>query len=383
MALAQAQSTLEVRPAESAADRRAFIQFPWKVMENDPAWVPPLVMDRKDFLDRKKHPFYLHGDSQLFLAWRGGETVGRIMASDDPRYNEAHGTNQGAAGMFDCIDDGEVAGALFDAAARWCKAKGRETLIGPMDYSSNYGWGALIDGFDTPPRIMMPHNPPYYAKLFEEAGFTKVKDLYAWWITTDQEMPERWRKLAERMAKRGGVTIRPADMKNFDQELKHLMHLYNEAWENNWGFVKMTAPEFEHLGKDLKMIINPKLVLIAEVEGKPVGFSLCLPDINEALKHLPSGKLTTFGLPIGLGKLIYYQKQIKTLRLITLGVLPGFRRRGINEMLILRTFDAGKALGFSAGELGWTLEDNDLINKPIEALGAKRYKTFRVFEKSI
>jgi len=383
MAVARAPSPLQVRSVASSADRKAFLRLPWKVMGDDPVWVPPLMMDRKDFIDRKKHPFFLHGDAELFVAWRGDEAVGRIMASDDPRYNEAHGTNQGCLGMFECIDDVEVAKALVETGEAWCKAKGRDALLGPVDYSSNYGWGFLVDGFDTPPRILMPHNPPYYEKLFEAAGFSKVKDLYAYWLTSAQEPPDRWRRIAERMAKRGGVTIRTVDLKQFDREVESLMHIYNEAWEDNWGFVKMTEAEFEHLAKDMKMLIVPELTLMAEVKGKVVGFSLALPDINEALKHLPNGKLTTFGLPIGLGKLLYWQKKIRSIRLITLGLLPGFRRRGITEQLILRTYDVGKARGYTGCEMGWTLDDNDLINRPIEALGSERYKTYRLFEKAI
>jgi GNAT superfamily N-acetyltransferase len=383
MATATAYGTVEVRPVSSKAEKMAFIRMPWKVQASDPHWVAPLVMDRKDFLDRKKHPFFLHGDAELFLAWRGGEVVGRVLASDDPRYNEVHGTNRGCVGMFECVEDQAVANALFDAAAAWCKAKGRDTLHGPIDYSSNYAIGLLVDGFDTPPRVMMAHNPPYYASLWEGAGFQKIKDLYAWWLTAEQEPPERWRKLAERMAKRGKVTIRHADMKHFDQEVQHLMKIYNDAWEENWGFVKMTEAEFLHLAKDLKLLIVPELVLLAEVEGKVVGFSMALPDINEALAHLPDGKLTTFGLPVGLGKLLYYQKKIRTIRLVTLGVLPGYRRRGITEQLILRTYDVGKAMGYTGCEMSWTLEDNDLINKPIAALGSKRYKTYRVYARPI
>ncbi len=383
MATATAHGTVEVRPVSTKAERMAFIRMPWKVQGSDPNWVPPLIMDRKDFLDRTKHPFFEHGDAELFLAWRGGEVVGRILASDDPHYNEVHGTRQGCAGMFECIDDQGVANALFDAAAAWCKAKGHDTLVGPIDYSSNYAMGLLIDGFDTPPRVMMTHNPPYYPALWEGAGFEKIKDLYAWWLTADQEPPERWRKLAERMAKRGKVTIRHANMKRFDEEVQHLMKVYNDAWEENWGFVRMTEAEFLHLAKDLKLLVVPELVLLAEVEGKVVGFSMALPDINEALAHLPNGKLTTFGLPIGLGKLLYYQKRIRTIRLVTLGVLPGYRRRGITEQLILRTYDVGKAMGYTGCEMSWTLEDNDLINKPIAALGSKLYKTYRIYARPI
>jgi len=383
VSVATASNNISVRRVQSKQERADFIRFPWKVMKNDPCWVPPLVMDRQDFLDRKKHPFYLHGDAELLLATRGSEVVGRILVSEDPRYNEVHKSKVCCFGMFDAIDDPQVAKELFDAAEAWGKARGLTEMLGPIDYSSNYELGLLIDGFDTPPRVMMKHNPRYYQGLFEASGFTKAKDLYAYWITSDKDPPQRWRDLAERMAKRGGVTIRPAEMKNFASEVGHIKRIYNEAWEDNWGFVKMTDAEFDHLAKDLKMLLRPELALIAEVKGEPVGFSLALPDLNEALAHLPNGKLTTLGLPIGLGKLLYWMKKIHTLRLVILGVLPGYRRRGITELLILQTYDVGRSLGFNACEMGWTLEDNDLINKPIEALGSERYKSYRLYQRPI
>ena len=373
---------VDVVEVSTGAHRNAFVRFPWKVQADDPAWVPPLLMDRKDFINRKKQPFFDHGDAALFLARRGGEVVGRVLASDDPRYNETHGSNVGCFGMFECIDDQSVADALMERAAAWIKAKGRDEIMGPIDYSTNYQCGLLVDGFDTPPRVMMNHNPPYYAGLLEGWGLEKAKDLWSWWVTKAQQPPERWRKMAERAKKRSGFTIRSADMKNFDAEVESLKTIYNDAWEDNWGFVKMTDAEFTHLAKDMKLLLDPEILLIAEIKGKAVGFSMALPDINEALKHI-DGKLTTFGLPIGLGRLLYHQKRIKTIRLITLGVLSAYRRRGITESLILHTYDVGQKRGYDSCEMGWTLEDNKLINAPIEALGSKRYKTYRLYRRSL
>ena len=286
--------------------------------------------------------------------------------------------------MFESIDDPGVAHSLLDAAAEWVKARGRTGIIGPIDYSTNYECGLLVDGFDTPPRVMMTHNPPYYGGLLESWGLKKAKDLYAYWITDAQEPPPKWRRIAERLGKRGGVTIRPVRMKQFDAEVAKIKEIYNTAWEDNWGFVKMTDAEFDHLAKDLKMLVNPDLALMAEVDGEAVGFSLALPDLNEALRISGiNGKLFPFGLPIGVVKLMSALKKVHTIRLVILGILPGYRRRGINELLILRTYDRGRELGFNACEMGWTLEDNDLINRPIEALGSKRYKTYRIYEKAL
>lgn len=375
---------IDVVEVHSSADRNAFVRFPWKVQGKDPAWVPPLVMDRKDFLNQKKHPFFEHGSAQLLLARQGGEIVGRILVSDDPRYNETHGSNLGCFGMFECIDDQQVASALLDAAARWARAKGRDQILGPIDYSTNYQCGLLIDGFETPPRIMMNHNPRYYAGLLEGWGLEKAKDLWSWWVTDEIDPPERWRRVSKLAQKRYGYTIRHVNMKDYDNEVARIKQIYNNAWEDNWGFVKMTDKEFDHLAKDMKLLVVPELLMIAESEdGRAIGFSMSLPDINEALKHLSNGRLTTFGLPIGLGKLIYHQKRIKTIRLLTLGVLSAYRRRGITEAMILKTWDDGTAMGYNSAEMGWTLEDNTLINKPIAALGSERYKTYRLYQRAI
>ena len=380
----EAIEPVRITEVRSAADRSVFVRIPYKLYENDPVWVPPLLVDRKDFINPKKHPFYLHGAATQFIAWQGREPVGRILVSDDPNFNATHDTNVGAFGMFESVDDEAVAHALLGAAAEWLRARGRTGLLGPIDYSTNYEIGLLVEGFDTPPRVMMNHNPPYYARLFESWGLTKAKDVYAWWITDQLEVPERWRRVTDRMAQRSGVVLRPLVMKRFETEIQKIKVIYNSAWEKNWGAVKFTDAEFEHLAKDLKMLADPDLAIVAEVDGKAVGFSLALPDLNEALKIADiDGRLFPFGLPIGLVKLLRAMKKVKTIRLVILGVLEGYRRRGITEALIMRTIDVGLKKGFNACEMSWTLEDNDLINRPIEALGSERYKTYRVYEKAI
>jgi GNAT superfamily N-acetyltransferase len=285
--------------------------------------------------------------------------------------------------MFESVNDRAVAHALLDTAAAWLRDRGRNQILGPADYSTNYECGLLIEGFETPPRIMMNHNPPYYAELLESWGLTKVKDLYCWWFERSSDLAERWAKLAVRISARGGFTIRPFRMQNFTQEVESCKQIYNEAWQKNWGFVKMTDAEFEHMGKQLRDWAVPELLLLAEIEGKPVGFSMTLPDMNEAIAPL-NGKLFSWGFPIGLFKLWRNSKRIKTARLVTLGVLEQYRRRGITELLILKTFEHGKnTMNYDAAELSWTLEDNTLINRTIEAVGAKHYKTYRLYEKGI
>jgi len=373
---------IEISQVSSRRDRGAFIKFQWRIYANDPAWVPPLIIERKTFLNRKRHPFYKHGDAALFLARRDGEIVGRIMASDDPNYNALHQSNVGCFGLFECIDDPDVATALFQAAAGWLRKKGRTEIMGPIDYSINYVCGLLIAGFQFAPTILTAHNPPYYRELIEGCGFAKEKDWYAWWFADPAKAAARLRPLAERFRKRWPVTIRAGNLKNIREESRRLRQIYNQAWEKNWGFVPFTEAEFQFMTHELKQLVIPEFTLIAEVGAEPVGFILCVPDINVALRHI-NGRLATFGLPIGLVKLLYYKSRTRTARLIALGVIEKYRRSGIAEMLVLRIVeDAMIKRGFT-GELSLTLEDNVMINRFVEAIGAERYKTYRIFKRTL
>jgi GNAT superfamily N-acetyltransferase len=375
-------SKIEVSEVTSRGERNAFIKFQWQIYSDDPAWVPPLIIERKTFLDRKRHPFYRHGDAALFLARKNGKIAGRIMASDDPNYNSLHQSNVGCFGLFESIDDYEVAAALFDAAASWLRTKGRTEMMGPIDYSTNYVCGLLIDGFQFPPTILTAHNPPYYRDLIERCGFTKAKDWYAWWFADPAKAVAHLRRLATRFNTRFPAVIRPANLKNIRDESRRLREIYNQAWGKNWGFVPFTEAEIEFMTHELKPLVIPEFALIAEVGEEPVGFILGVPDINVALRHV-NGRLMAFGLPIGLLKLLYYKNRTRTARLIALGVIEKYRRSGIAEMLVLRIVeDAMIKRGF-AGELSLTLEDNFMINRFLEAIGAQRYKTYRIFDRTL
>ena len=377
-------SQVEVSSVSCRKDRNAFIRFPWQIYKDDPAWVPPLILERKAFLDRKRHPFYKHGDAALFLARsrnRGSEIVGRIMASDDPNYNSLHQTNVGCFGLFECIDNRDVAAALFEAASNWLRARGRSEIMGPIDYSTNYVCGLLIDGFKYPPTLLTSHNPRYYPPLIESCGFSKAKDWYAWWFSEFPEAAERLRKVAVARAGRHGVTIRPVNLRKIEHESRRLRAIYNQAWEKNWGFVPFTEAEFDHLAHEMKPLIVPQGTLLAEIDDEPVGFVISVPDINVALRRI-NGRLTRFGFPIGLIKLLYYKTKIRTGRLVALGVIEKHRRAGIAEMLVLQIMDEAFKRGLT-GELSMTLEDNFMINRFIEALGAKRYKTFRIYSQRL
>jgi ribosomal protein S18 acetylase RimI-like enzyme len=373
---------LEITQVTSKGEQDAFIKFPWRIYQGDPAWVPPLLLERKEFLDQKKHPFFEHGAAALFLAHSGGKIVGRIMASDDPNYNAFHQSSVGCFGLFECVNAPAVAAALFEAAANWLRAKGRDEIMGPIDYSTNYVCGLLVEGFDFPPTLLTAHNPPYYPALIEGLGFNKVIDFYAWWFSEPARAATRLRRLAASLKKRDAATIRQANLKNFRAEAGRLREIYNDAWKENWGFVPFTEKEFEFMAKELKQLVVPEFTLIAEVGDEPAGFILCVPDINVAFRKI-NGRLTSYGLPIGLAKLLYHKSRVRTARLIALGVKPKYRRGGIAEMLVLRIIeDAMIKRGFT-GELSMTLENNHLINRFLAAIGAKKYKTYRIYRKQI
>ena len=375
-------SKITISEVTSRRERDAFIKFPWQIYFEDAAWVPPLIIERKAFLDRKRHPFYRHGDAALFLARRNQDIVGRIMASDDPNYNSLHGSNTGCFGLFECIDDRHVATALFEAAANWLRGKGRTEVMGPIDYSTNYVCGLLIDGFQFPPTILTAHNPPYYRQLIESCGFTKAKDWYAWWFADPSKAVMHLRRLATRIHRKCHVTIRQANLKNLRDESRRLREIYNQAWEKNWGFVPFTEAEIQFMTKELKPLLVPEFGWIAEIGSKPVGFTLALPDINVVLRDL-NGRLTRFGLPTGLIKLLSYKKRIRKGRLIALGVVKEYRRAGIAEMLVLRVMEETMVKRGITGELSMTLEDNFMINRFLAAIGAERYKTYRIFERTL
>ena len=374
---------LEVRPVASGRDLNAFLEVPWSIYAGDPQWVPPLMLDQKEFLNSRKHPFYLHGAAEKFVAYRDGVPRGRILVSDDPRYNAEHKTNLGCFGMFESADDPEMAQALVDSASQWLRARGRTSILGPIDYSTNYTCGLLVEGFHTPPRIMDNHNPPYYGPLLESCGLAKAKDLFSWWFVDPKDMGAMWRERAERILNRGKITIRAFNLRDFDADVQRCNAVYNGSMERNWGFVSLTEAEFRFMALRLKEMAEPRMVLLAEVDGWPVGFSITLPDLNEAARPL-NGRLFPYGLPFNLVRFLWRKRHIKSARMIVLDVLEKYRRRGIAEMLILKTLDFGKNVAkYTGAELGWTLEDNYLVNQTIEAVGAKKSKVYRIYEKPI
>ena len=354
---------------------REFLELPYRLYRGDPYWVPPLRIAVKDLLNTEKHPFYANAEMACFLAEEDGRTVGRIAAILDRNFNRFHQENLGFFGFLEMVDSQPVADALLREARHWLQQKQVRAIQGPMNPSTNYECGMLVEGFDSSPYVMMTYNPPYYAERMERAGWRKVKDLYAYITPCTDASMTRAKRVADRALRQRKMRVRPIDMKRFDEEVATVWNIYNSAWSRNWGFVPMTKEEFFAMGKDMKQILAPDFVLIGEVDGRVAGFALALPDINQALKRA-SGNL----FPFGLLKILYYQRLIKDFRVVALGVVEEFRTAGVAAGFYAALFEAAGRLGYANCEMSWILEDNVLMNRSLEALGAKRYKTYRIYE---
>ncbi len=370
-------------PAENRAERKRFVELAWKVNAGDPAWVPPLRLSVLDALD-KKNPFYQHARIHCWNAYEGKEHVGRIAAIVDDRHNEFHNERTGFWGFFECIDNAEVAAALFRAAEDWLREQGMQASRGPANPSLNHECGLVVKAFERSPYIMMSHNPAYYVPLVEGQGYGKVKDLLAFDMTPADFDP-RVMRIAEKVKARGKLEIRPINMKRFEEEVQLIREIYNSAWEKNWGFVPMDDSEFKHLAKSLKSVVWPEFCQLGFIGGKAVGFALSLPDINQVLKTIPSGKLLPFGIFKLLNGLRPAAKKIDRVRVITLGVVPEWRSSGLASVFYYEAYKAAKELGLHGpSEMSWILEDNKEMISAIEAFaGRPAYKTFRMYEKRL
>jgi hypothetical protein len=368
-------SSLSIRPVSSRKETEAFIRFAWEIYRGFPAWVPPLLMDRRKLMDRAKNPFYAHAEAEFFIAWRDGKIVGRIGAIVNRNHNKEHRDTTGFFGFFECVDDQAVATALVATAREWLRERGMTAMRGPASPSVNDEYGLLIDGFEHPPAVLMSYNPPYYARLLEGAGLAKVKDLYAYLMREEDVFGEKFARVAELVRKREDLTIRTINMKDFKNEIKLIKGLYNSAWQYNWGSVPMTDEEFDALAKDLKPVVDPRLVLITEHKGVPVGFSLSLPDLNVPLKYNKNGSLLG-----GLLQMFLRKKEIKLLRIIVLGIIPEKIKSGAGTLLLYETCRRGIAAGYPMGEASWILEDNVMMNRAAEFMNGRKYKSYRIYE---
>jgi hypothetical protein len=372
---------IEIRRALARKDMKTFIKFPYQLYKNHPQWVPPLLIEQKDLVDVNKNPFYKHSEAEFFLAYKNGQVVGRIAAILNHNHNEFHNENIGFFGFFESVNDKDVSSRLFETVEKWAIEKGLDEIRGPVNPSTNDSCGILIEGFDKPPCVMMPYNYEYYPELCESYGFEKAKDLYSYYISQEMLTPKVMQKLergVELVLRRRNAKIRQVDLKNFDEEVKKVKEVYNNAWSKNWGFVPLTDDEINHIAKGLKQIVVPEIALFAEVDNRPIGFSLSIPDINQALKHL-NGRL----FPFGIFKLMRYMKKITMIRVLIMGLIHEYRFSGIDAAFYYYTIKNGIALGYTSAELGWVLEDNEPMKRVAENLGSVAYKKYRIYTKKL
>jgi len=370
---------IEIKKVESKGDLMKFIKMQWGIYEGNPYWVPPLIMDRKKILNKEKNPFYKHSDADFFLAYKDGKIAGRIAAIKNGQHNKYHNDKVGFFGFFECINDQAVANMLFDAARDWLKAKGCDTMRGPANPSSNDEWGLLLEGFDDQPRIFMPYTHKYYLELCEKYGFKKAKDLYAYRLVSKEVLSSpKLQRVAKLARERYKLEINQLDKKDFDGAMAKVKDVYNKSWAPNWGFVPMTDEELDAMGEDLKMLAEPSLVLFGEVEGKNVGFALVTPDYNFIFKKM-NGKL----LPFNFIKLFSKKsrKDIEYVRIIALGLIPEFQKKGLDAVFYWEIVNRAKNLGIELGEASWILEDNDMMNRSAsDVMRGNLYKKYRIYD---
>ena len=358
-------------------DFRRFIDYAYDRNADDPHWVPPLRMAEHERLTPRKNPFFAHADVELFLAWNGDRIAGRIAAIDDRLHNETHADNVAMFGFFEA-ENAASTSALMGAVEAWAQARGRARVRGPINPSLNESAGLLVDGFDSDPMLMMPHNPREYAAFLESAGYRKVKDLFAWLYSLEDDAPPVIQKLAQRVRERERIVVRPLRLSEFTREVERLRGIYCDAWEHNWGFVAPTQAEFRRLATELKPIFDPRCAVCAEVDGRPVACAVAIPDINQALKGT-NGRL----LPYGLIRLLRRRHYISQIRLLLLGVESSYRPLGLYPLLLFELHRQVRNTAYRRAEFSWVLEDNRDINQPAELAGARRYKTYRIYEKAV
>ncbi|MDX1617538.1 MAG: GNAT family N-acetyltransferase [Balneolaceae bacterium] len=372
-------NTYGVSIVSSNAERKQFLEFPYQHYEDDERWIAPLKIEQKKLIDTEKNPFFNNADMALFLAEQNGIACGRIAAIIDYRYNEYHGAKTGFFGFFECIDDTSAAKLLFKVAEDWLKERGMTALLGPANPSMMDEIGILIDGFEYDPSLLMPYNKPYYDRLMKAVGLTKEMDLYAFRVNQDTVAKDRMDRAATILRKRyPELSIRQVDMNELDREIEIVREIFNKAWADNWGFIPLTREELAAVAKDFKFILDPNFAHIVEMDGRPIAFSVALPDLNQALKHL-DGRL----FPFGIFKLLWYKRKISRVRTALMGVIPEYRGKGIDALLHRKAIVNGRKHGIYSSEMGWVLETNTNMIRVAERLGAHKEKTFRMYRKDL
>jgi len=371
-------SQIRVVPVTTKKDARDFIRFPWKVYHGDSKWVPPLMSEVKDKLDVQKNPFFEHARRELFLARRDDEITGRIGGIVDDNHNAFHDEKIVFFGLYESLNDVETARAMLQTVAVWGAERGMEVLRGTVNLSLNDECAFLIEGFDTPPVVMMPYNPPYYPELMEACGLTKAKDLFAFIMSRDHDTTAKVKRIIDTVKKETTITCRSFNKKKLDEEAEVVKFIYNNAWERNWGFVPWTENEMNHMVKSLVRMADLDLVIIAEDRGKPIGFAFGFPNYNEILIKM-NGRL----FPTGIFKLLLGRKKIKGIRAIVFGILKEYRQTGVSYLLYSKLDETARAKGYEWCETSWQLEDNTPVNNFVASLGGKIYKKYRIYDQKI
>jgi GNAT superfamily N-acetyltransferase len=374
---------VEIKPLANQSELNAFIKLPWRLYRDEPNWVAPLLMDVKKRLDQRKNPFFKHAQAQYFLAYRNGEPVGRISAHVDSNFNEFQGNEWGLFGWFECEQSPETARALLDAAAGWLRERGRDRMVGPMDFTTNDECGLLIEGHERPPIILCPWHHRYYQRIFEQdLGMDKAMDLYMWSLHVtgrDNVHPAIW-EMADKLESEHGIVCRNFRKKELQREVSRFLEVYNAAWERNWGFVPLTEEEVRHYAKDLGPVLDENWAMVAERKdtGEVVGAALTLPDYNQVLAKL-NGRLLPFGWVTALRE----RKKIDSVRVFALGVKPDYQHTGVAARFYQMHFDAAERTPQSGGEMGWILEINKPMNRAMEGMGGKIVRRYRVYEREL
>jgi len=383
--MTKTQTAVDVQPVATPDDLKRFVRFPWRIYANDPYWVPPIISQIEKRLDTQRNPFWEYAERELFLARRSGEVVGTVAAIVNHQHNQQLNDQTGFFGFFETVDDEQVAEALIVAASDWLRERGKDLMRGPVNGAPTDEVGVLLAGHDRRPSIWEGHTPPYYRDLIERLGFRKYDDYFAyelWFKDLDwdlRNLPSKFLRVAEKVRSKTGVTVRKVDVNQWDSEVAKIHYLYNVAFRTIPGHTDMSLEKFSGMAASLRPFLDPNLIVIAEVDGQPVGFAVALMDLNEALCHFRSGKL----YPWDLIRLKWHMGRIRTACGKMLGVLPEYRARGLEILLGLEFGQHVLGKGYERVEMSLLQEKNTMINRIVQRVGAKPYLHYRVYEKPL
>jgi len=369
---------IRIKQVESKSELNTFIRLPWQIYRRDPYWVPPLISDTRKFLNPRTGSFFEFGEACYWLAYEGNSPVGRISSHINRQYEKYHDPLTGFFGFFECQNHPEAASQLFDAASRWLHQRGKTRVLGPLSFSLYDVSGVLYEGFDSLPVILLAYNPPYYNDLLVQAGFEKAIDWYAFLVDKNVALKPAYRRVRDRILRQQGLKIVPLSMKEFPQRVRQVGRIFSDAWMENWGHVPMTDRQIEELAKELRLVAVPELTYFAEVDGECIGFSLSIKDLNPALQKA-NGRL----FPFGLAKILWHSRKVHRLRTIAMGVLKEHRHRGIDVAFYLNTIEQGVKMGYTDSECSMIVETNQRMIGALEDLNARRYKTYRFYQKGL